>query len=139
MSEKKFKEAKGNLAFSQGLLDRIGGQNVAQPQEMAQQSPEMPTQAPMEQPQQAPQEAPQPQPAPQPAPQPTPTTPEAPVEGGAGLLVDATNKIQEAFGQLTSFFVKNEENASAEVKKRDEKHLKELKGIKDQIKKIVEE
>lgn len=127
---KTFNIARANLAHSQSLMDAMHA-----PQQMAQPSPEMPQQqAP-----QAPVEQPTPQPAPQPAPQPTPTAPEAPVEGGAGLLVDATNKIQEAFGQLTSFFVKNEENASAEVKKRDEKHLKELKGIKDQIKKIVEE
>lgn len=124
-----------NLTHSQMLLDHIQG-NVqvpqpAQPQQMAQPQPQMAPQQP---------QPPAPQPAAEPTPQPAPpTTEDAPVEGGAGLLLNATGKIQEAFNQLTSFFVQNEENASAEVKKRDEKHLKELKGIKDQIKKIVEE
>ncbi len=59
MSEAKFQDAKGQLAFSQQLVDKM----------KAQQSPQMP----QEQPSQAPQEAPQ---APeQPTPQPQPDSP----------------------------------------------------------------
>lgn len=67
MTEKKFKEAKDDLTFSQNLLDQVRGQN------MAQQSPEMgadqdqelsptgqPTDAPVA-PQEAPQQAQEPQ------------------------------------------------------------------------------
>lgn len=58
MSEKKFHEAKGNLAFSQSLIDRLRAPQLPQQTPVATSQTEVPQQVPVEAPQ-GPQNAPE--------------------------------------------------------------------------------
>lgn len=140
MSDKAFKEARGELAFSQQLVDSM----LRQPPQTAQQGAEMgaPTEedeAPMqsEMPQEAPQQAPVPQetPAPQEVPMEQPSESTSP----ADFLASASKRMTDSFADITKFFMSNDEKQKEETKKREEKLIKEFKGIKEQIKSIVEE
>lgn len=131
MSEKRFKEAKGQLAFSQSLVDKFRGQNNPQQDNMAQPSPQM--------------EAPQPpqdvvQPTPQAAAQPVQTPPDATgSESPVDLLAKSGESMQNAFRQITQAFSKTEEKKAQETQDLEKKFTTEIKGLKENIRKIVEE
>lgn len=121
MSEQKFKEAKGSLAFSQSLLDHMRQQqNPQQDPQMAQQSPQTAQQAPQEL-QSAPQEI---SPAPQ---EPQPVSPEKPVEpvDPQQTAVEITHTVETGFEAL---------NKAADVLKEAPKEIPKKKSIAARIK-----
>ncbi len=143
MSEKRFKEAKGHLAFSQALVDRM---RASQQPDMAQQSPEMGAQqqpqdapqTPQNAPQQAqPQEVPQTQVQVNPAPE-APPAPTAEPESGLAALEKSGQAIADAFSGITNFFKTNEQKQADQVKKLGDKYSKDLKDIKGELNKIID-
>ncbi len=125
MSEQKFKEARGQLAFSQNLVDKMRApqtpdmnqgmaQNVAQPQPQA--------------------ATPQP-----PEPQPTPQPEVAQPASVASVAPSSGESMQNAFRQITQAFAKGEEKKAKETQDLEKKFTTELKGLKENIRKIVEE
>lgn len=116
MSEAKFKDAKGNLAFSQQLMDSI----------RASQQPQM---AP-EQPQEAPQQAPE---APQEAPQAPVTINVAPQEEKKeiGMLTAFMDEVRNLF--------KTKEDDEKKTQGMVDKHIKEVESIKQGLKDILDE
>lgn len=114
MSEQKFKDAKGNLAFSQGLLDRL------QQQQAPQQIPHQPDmgQQPM-------------------APQPTqqPTQPESPQEESQ----EQKGIIQGVVDAISPFFEKITQAISGGANGADDKQEAEIPAKLDSLETKVDE
>lgn len=141
MSEEAFKKARGNLAFSQQLVDKLHQQQM--PQEMPPESPVGPDSAP-----EAPQENPIEETAPQPVAVPL-TPPEVkneeekkgrePEEKGLGASIkEGVTGMEKFFTSMGDYF-KTEEERELARDKREEENRKKLGAIQEQIKEIVEE
>lgn len=114
MSEQAFKDAKGHLAFSQGLVDKMRAQqnpqqDMQQPQDTSQAQQEL-----------VPQETP-----PQQAPQ------EQPAANETGLLTNFMNEVRALF--------KTNEDAEQKTQQLVEQHNQDMTQIKSSLSEILNE
>lgn len=124
MSETAFRVAKGDLAFSQSLMDSLRQQN------MAQQSPEMGMEAPMEE---------QEQPMEEPLTEQPESVETQPVEEMKEEPKEEKKEEKDKAGLLSSFMdevralFKGKEDEEKKTQELIEKHNKEIQGIKKTI------